>query len=168
MANTYTLIASNTLSTTAASVTFSSIAATYTDLLLKYSARDNQPGATANDNTLQFNGSASNFTGKRLLGSGSAASSSTLTNYPGSSTSAGSTVSTFCNNEIYIPNYTSANYKSYSVDSVTENNATEAYQIIFAGLWSNTAAINSISIVAPATYPFVQYSTFYLYGIKNS
>jgi hypothetical protein len=38
MANTYTLIASNTLGASAASVTFSAIPSTYTDLVVRYSA----------------------------------------------------------------------------------------------------------------------------------
>jgi hypothetical protein len=77
------------------------------------------------------------------------------------------TASTFANNEVTIPNYTSSNFKSYSVDSVTENNATQAYAIFVAGLWSNTAAITSITL-GLSSANFVQYSTAYLYGIKNS
>ena len=40
-ANTYTLISSNVLASSAATVTFSSIPATYTDLVLRVSARNN-------------------------------------------------------------------------------------------------------------------------------
>ena len=77
------------------------------------------------------------------------------------------TANTFSNFSTYIPNYAGSNNKSYSVDGVTENNATASYQIMYAGLWSNTAAINQITLV-PDTLNFVQYTTATLYGIKNS
>jgi hypothetical protein len=57
------------------------------------------------------------------------------------------TANTFGNTEFYIPNYTSSNYKSFSVDGVTENNATAAFAL-YAGLWSNTAAITSFRLNA--------------------
>jgi hypothetical protein len=51
--NTYTQIASTTLGTAAASVTFSSIAGTYTDLILIVAGKDVTSYAGAQ---LQFNG----------------------------------------------------------------------------------------------------------------
>ena len=74
------------------------------------------------------------------------------------------TASVFGNAEMYIPNYTSANYKSIICDAVTENNATESYQDLYANLWRNTAAITSISFF-PGGSLFTQYSTFSLYGV---
>jgi hypothetical protein len=65
---------------------------------------------------------------------------------------------------MYIPNYASSNYKSFSIDSVTENNGTVAYQIMHAGVWSNTAAITSLTITA-AGGNLAQYSTATLYGV---
>jgi len=73
------------------------------------------------------------------------------------------TANTFASAEIYIPNYTSSNYKSLSVDFVGENNATTSYQYFTAGLFSNTSAITSL--VIDGTDNFVQYSTATLYGI---
>jgi hypothetical protein len=67
--------------------------------------------------------------------------------------------------EIYFPNYASATNKSFSIDSVTENNATLANQFLTAGLWSNTAAITSITLLA-ASGNLAYYSTASLYGIK--
>jgi hypothetical protein len=46
MANTYTLIESQVLGSSAASVTFSAIPATYTDLVLKFSSRNDDTGVT--------------------------------------------------------------------------------------------------------------------------
>ena len=163
---TYTLIASNTVgSGGAADVTFSSIVGTYTDLLVKYSARTSN-AANGGNVTVEFNGSSASFTGRYLAGTGSTVVSGTLTNYFGYSNGATSTSNTFSNTEVYVPNYAGSNNKSFSVDTVYENNATAANCILYAGLWSNTSAITSIKLIGQSA--FDQYSTFYLYGIKNS
>jgi len=80
MALTYTAIATTTVgSGGAASITFSSIPGTYTDLVVKASVRSNQ-GNIANSLTIQFNGSSANFTSRFIEGSGSTVSSFTSTN----------------------------------------------------------------------------------------
>jgi hypothetical protein len=167
MANTYTLISSNTVgSGGAASVTFSSIPATYTDLVVKASVRDNRSGIGSNT-VLGFNGSTSNFTFTRIVGDGSGVTSDTtfgLAVVNGNT----STSNTFANLEIYVSNYASSNYKSYSVDSVSENNGTDAYQQLTSGLWSITTAISSVNLYPSSGNNWMQHSTFYLYGIKNS
>ena len=168
MANTFELIASSTVgSGGVASVTLSSIPATYTDLLLRASVR----GSSASVNQsyqITFNGSSTTgLTMRRLYGSGASAASDTGISTEGVGATA--TASTFSNDDFYIPNYASANYKSFSVDNVGENNAATAYAFLDAGLWSNTAAITSIVLTATGTGgDLKQYSTFYLYGIKNS
>lgn len=161
MANTYTLIASNTLSTTTASVTFSSIPATYTDLVILSSTRD---GTNADNNSefkVKFNGSATSYSNKYLQGSGSAASSGTYGTtylYTGETDSNTATASTFGSSTIYIPNYTSANNKSVSSDLVSEENTSVSYATLTAGLWSNAAAITSIEFTCNGS--FAQYSNF--------
>ena len=175
MPNTYTLIASNTLSTATASVTFSSIPATYTDLLVKISARNT--GSEINGIVyVQPNAATTNLSGRLLYGTGSAAGSASYTSDPaiwGYCCGDTSTASTFSSSEFYIPNYAGSTYKSISVDSVSENNATDARASLMAGLWSDTTAITSLKFLtadnsAFASKNFKQYSTFYLYGIKNS
>jgi len=149
----------------ASSVTFSGIPQTgYTDLVIKYSARTDN-SANGDNLSVAFNGSSASFTSRYIAGTGSAAVSGTLTNYFGYSNAATSTSNTFSNTEIYIPNYAGSNNKSFSIDTVYENNATAANSILNAGLWSNTAAITSIQI--SASIAFVQYSTFYLYGVAK-
>lgn len=169
MATTYTLIASSTVgSGGAANIDFTSIPATYTDLLIKISSRTD-PAQLPNSLLITFNNNTSNRSSRRLNGSGSAAasfSSATLT-YASESQGASTTGSTFANTEIYIPNYAGSNNKSYSADGVMENNATESYVSLWAGLWADTAAITSVKLI-PDTGNFVQYSTFYLYGISSS
>jgi hypothetical protein len=81
---------------------------------------------------------------------------------------ASATSSTFGNGELYIPNYAGSTNKSYSADSVAETNATATFMYLTAGLWSNTAAINSITMTPQGGSNFVQYTTATLYGISKS
>ena len=167
MATTYEAIATVTVTgATAASIDFSSIPATYTDLLLSYSTRQNSGNAPSL--LVKFNNSSSDFTSIHLQGSGSAVSSgSSPSNYAGNSDGSSNTASTFANGTMYIPNYAGSTNKSYSVDDVQENNATEAYATLIAGLWSQTTAINQITLYN-ASNNLVQHSTATLYGIKKS
>ena len=76
------------------------------------------------------------------------------------------TASTFDSIDLYIPNYTSSNNKSFSVDSVAENNSATVNQLdLIAGLWSQTAAITSITFTSYNAANFVANSTFSLYGL---
>jgi hypothetical protein len=167
MANTCQLIEAKTLTTTTANITFSSIPTTYTDLKLVASVRALRTGFPADDLVIQFNGSTSGYSGKRLYGVASSISSDSQSDIRGFASDADETANVFGSNEFYIPNYLSSNYKSVSIDMVTETIGTSAPIGIFAGLWSNTAAINSIKVFCNNS-DMVQYSTFYLYGIKNS
>ena len=162
----YVLIERIELNASAASVTFSNIPQSgYTDLKVVASTRDTRSNV-ANGLILQFNGSSTGFTSRVIEGSGASAYSFTDTQgLTGENTSATATSNTFSSTECYIPNYTSSNNKSFSFDSVTENNATTAYADLGAGLWSNTAAITSITLTSLNSASFVQYSTFSLYGL---
>ena len=171
MANTYTLIGSTVVSgSSAASMSFSSIPNTYTDLVLRVSSRINDANNWM-DFALSFNGvTTATYPDIIIYGSGSAAGGTT-DNGPGvitrTSTTA-NTASTFGNSEIYIPNYLSSNYKCVNSDAVSENNETAAITCFTAGLWKNTSAITSITLTPINSATFTQYSTAYLYGIKNS
>jgi hypothetical protein len=168
MANTYTLISSVTVgSGGAASMSFTSIPATYTDLVVVWSGRTNKSGTT--DNTeISFNGSTANFTGRYLEGAGSGAGGSgVFARFVGVDSASTGTSNTFSNNMVYIPNYASSNNKSFSADSAQESNTTAAQLTLNAGLWSQTAAITSVT-VTPSVGSYVQYSTAYLYGISNA
>jgi len=170
MATTYQLISSVTVgSGGASSMDFTSIPQTYTDLLLFVTARNTGNGSGLQ---LRFNGGNSNYSDRWLEGNGASVSSGTngaggTYGYCGLISNSSTTSNTFANNFIYIPNYTGSTNKSYSADGVNENNATTAYQDLIAGLWSNTAAITQVTLY-PSLNSFAQYSTAYLYGIKNS
>ena len=171
MANTYVKIASVTVgSGGAASIDFTSIPGTYTDLVVKLSSRSTT-GTTAVGATLNSD-TGSNYTERQLEGNGSGVSSASGTYSSmrmGSSNGGTDTTSnTFASSELYIPNYAGSSNKSASTDAVTENNTSTAYANLRALLWNNTSAITSISIKNTNGNNFVQYSTATLYGIKNS
>ena len=168
MPNTFTLIASSTVGAGgAANISFTSIPSTFTDLCLKVSTRDANANVTTYL-TVGFNGSTANFSIRGLGGNGSSANSwTTPANFLGDGVGANATASTFNNMEFYIPNYAGSSNKSWSADSVGENNGATAQNSLVAGLWSQTAAITSITLY-PLTANFSQYSTAYLYGLKSS
>lgn len=173
MANTFIKIASVTVgSGGAASIDFSSIPGTYTDLCLKVSARDAR-AVVASSIVLQINGStASSGSYRRIYGDGTSAfadgDTGGTTVQSGHSDGNNATANTFGNVEIYIPNYagTSTN-KSFSSDGVAETNATTTFMSMVAGLWANTAAITQVTIKPATAVNFLQYSTATLYGIKK-
>jgi hypothetical protein len=170
MANTYTLIKAETLASSAASYTFSAIPSTYTDLVLKYSARGTSGGW--NYINLTVNGNTSSIYSRTdLMGSGSSASSSRSSSQTSTqldtNTIPSQDTNIFNNAEYYIPNYLSATAKPLSAYAVGDRNTTEAYITVTAGLANTTSAISSIKL-ENLTSNFVTGSTFYLYGIKNS
>lgn len=171
MANTFELISSSTVgSGGSSSIDFTSIPSTYTDLCLKLSARSNLASEYEFVN-LRFNSSTSGYTNRVIRGNGTSATSQVNGNTgfefemaQGNST----TANTFCNMEIYVPNYLSSVAKCVSADGVGENNATLIYMGLNAGRWTGTEAISSIQILPLVGTSWQQHSTAYLYGIKNS
>ena len=150
-----------------ATLTFSSIANTYTDLLVKVSGRSTA-ASSAQTMRIKFNTSDANFVVRRLLGTGSSVQSNagsygnevTLIN------AANNTANTFTSTEIYIPNYAGSSNKSFSIDTVTEDNSTTAYQTIYAGLWSQTTAISAIELYLDGGN-FAAGSSATLFGIRS-
>jgi hypothetical protein len=168
MANTFIQIGSVTVgSGGAATMDFTSIPATYTDLLLVCSSRTASV-ASIDNLVIKPNGATTSQTAIRLQGTGSAAASSTATSFPPVNNAATSTASTFTSTQIYFPNYSGSTNKSLSIDNVQEDNAATAYAQMWAGLWSSTAAISSINLATSSGSNFVQHSTATLYGIKKN
>ena len=177
MPNTYVKIASVTVGSGGVStVSFSSIPQTgYTDLLVKYSAKSSSTASWYDNLLMTFNGVGSAYSFVRAIGIGTGTSTdgpftSQSVIYAGEiqASGGGITASTFSNTEIYIPSYTSSNNKSLSIDKSLENNSASNNILGFvAASWSNTAAITSITFSA-AGGNLTEFSTFYLYGIKNS
>jgi len=173
MPSTFQLISSNVLSSSAASVTFSAIPSTYTDLVLRVSARSTFSGGPLASMYLTFNAvGGTAYSSTNLTGDGASAGSGRLSNQSTLSApynNAGtSTTNTFSSTEFYFPNYTSSAAKPVSIIGAQENNATTAYMNALAGLTTNTSVISTILIGDNSGASFASGSSFYLYGIKNS
>ena len=173
MPSTYTLIASNTLGASAASVTFSSIPSTYTDLVLRISARSDR-AVTSQNFYVQINGASfdGTYSFTSLQGQGSAASSTRTSVdgafYDGYIPGTSATANTFNSSEYYFSNYAgSANKVASSFTAVENNTTTIQYLSVGANLRTSTTAISSLVLSLP-TGNFVSGSSFFLYGIKNS
>ena len=161
MANTFVKIQTVTVgSGGAAGIAFTSIPQTYTDLSVNLSLRSNSSADTDDIVIFKINTVTTNQSGRFIYGTGTTASSTTTSV---------STSNVFGNANLYFPNYTSSNNKSFSMDAVNENNTTNAYfQILHAGLWSSSAAITALEFLPTSGTLWVQYSTATLYGIKSS
>jgi hypothetical protein len=158
---TYKLISSVTLSSENNTISFSSIPQNYTDLLIKASLRGSTTTTTF---AVQINGSTVTSV-RRLFAGGNFVSTDTFNEHyinPSDFTS-----NTFGNTELYFPNYTSTNDKSFLVDSVGENNQTQAYMNLASNLFSTSSPITSINLIR-TNGNFVANSTAYLYGISNA
>lgn len=170
MATTMRLIAKQEVgASSVASLEFTSIPATFDDLVLLLSLRSDRASNTTAELKVRFNGATTdtNHSSRYLYGNGaSAVSGTTAYGYLGTATGATATSSTFSSLEVYIPNYAGSTNKSYSVTSAHETNATTAYAEVTAGLWSSTSAIDAIKVVPVGN--LVQYSSAFLYGIKKS
>jgi hypothetical protein len=164
----FVLLERTELNASAASVTFANIPQTgYTDLKIVGSVRTTN-ASTYGAVDMTFNGTTTGYSSRNLEGGDGTATSFTSTG--ASSLKAGyisggnATANTFGTFEVYIPNYTSSANKSISIDSAGETNAANGiYMDLWASLWANTAAINSITLSSGNT--LAQYSTFSLYGL---
>jgi hypothetical protein len=165
---TYTRISHLTVgSGGAASIEFTSIPQTYTDLQILYSVRSDNTATNWNNMKLAFNGSTANGSWKYIAMYNNNIANGSVTgqvevwiNFNNSSSN------TFSNSSVYIPNYTSSSNKAISIDTAAEGMAQDQIIGQVTGLWSNSAAITSIS-VTPSSGSFMQHSTATLYGIKK-
>jgi hypothetical protein len=157
-----TLIASSTLGAGGvSSIDFTSIPATYTDLFVVLSARANGAG----NSRLNLNGSAASFLNKVIYSNGASAPltfSGTLD--IGRVTSTSDQANNFGAMQIHIPNYLSSVAKPYSVEAFAAN-YNGGWVMIVAGVWQNTAAITSVSLLPPSGNTFEANTSAYLYGV---
>lgn len=159
----------------ASSITFNNIPQIYTDLQFFITARSSD-ATIDTDIWARFNSDTSNsYSFTRIYGNSAGV-------YPDRYTSQSyvlvsrtngttSTSNIFSQASIYLPNYTSSNFKSLTCDAISENNlgsAGAAYQFFIAGLWRSSNAITNIQFASLGGGSFAQYSTFSLYGIIRS
>jgi len=157
MALTYEPIQTQTVGTAVASVTFSSIPQTYTDLVLIVSADLTSGG---HDLRLRFNSdTGANYSRTILynqLSTRNTGSDNIITASFGSTNSGSYTtinVMNYSNTTTYKSTIQRGGYIA-SIDSLT------------AGLWRNTAAITTIECGNTGATTWIVGSTFTLYGIK--
>jgi len=155
------------LGSSQSSITFSSISQDFDDLVLKMSLRTNRADVV-DIIDINLNGSSSNFSSVSLQGDGSSvttASRSTTRLLLDQANS--TTANTFGNTQVYISNYTASQAKSISVDGASENNASQAFQLLVAMLWNDTSAITSLNLAPGLGTDFLTGSTFSLYGVTS-
>jgi hypothetical protein len=162
MANTYIKLASNTVTTAATSIVFSSIPNTYKDLMLQFSGRCT---AVNYDVYMSFNGSTASFASKRLYSNGSTNSSDSPARFTGFVTASNDLANAYGDSIVYIHQYAAAVNKQYNVSMVQPSNANNTYFGASQGMWSVTTAINSITLTC-VSGNFEVGTTAYLYGIS--
>ena len=175
MPSTYELIKGETISTAAASYTFTAIPSTYTDLVLRVSARSDSAGSYSLPGNVTINGATTNYSETYLEAQGTSATSSrgSIGTFPfwyvgvGKVNGPLSTADTFHNSETYFPNYAGSQQKIGSVFGIMETNSSNDNYIYLDALKNTTtSAISSITIDCAGN--LTAGSSFYLYGIKNS
>ncbi len=167
MALTYDKIATTTLTTSTATVTFSAISGSYTDLVLVCNIAQ---AAGNNGLRVRYNSdNASNYSYTTLNGNGTTASSArgtsetelVIANTSGSTTlelAIIANIFNYSNTTTYKTSIGRGNRASSNVDATV-------------GLWRSTSAITSITLALGASFPtnnFASGSTFTLYGILKA
>jgi hypothetical protein len=164
MPRTYEPITSQTLGSSAASVTFSDIPATYTDLVIVCFAKSTGAASSAGG-TLRLNSdTGSNYSHTILYGTGSAAAS---IRGAGDRMRVFGDIPTgeFTATTIQLMSYANTNVNKTVLSSYADAGALVARIV---GLWRSTAAITSVSLFSndAGADSFASGSTFSLYGIK--
>ena len=160
--STYSQIATQTLGSSAASVTFSNLPTIYTDLVLVIN------GSSANDSNgqIQFNGdTGNNYSMTVLQGNGSSATSSrtsSTSNFLGFTTGTGSAAPGV--GVTNIMNYTN---NSTFKTSLSRHGASTTSTRAVVGLWRSTRPIYEIRIFTDNTN-FAIGTVFTLYGITGA
>lgn len=163
MTVTYDKIATTTLGSAQATVTFSSISSAYTDLVIVATLKMN---TVAEDPWMRFNGDGgSNYSVTTLWGNGTTAGSVQFSNqnqirlnYATDPAAGGGTYLI-----INIQNYSNTTTRKTALSKI--GLASDAVDTV-VGLWRNTSAINEVSFSLANSVSYGTGTTFVLYGIK--
>lgn len=163
MATTYEPIATTTLGSAATSITFNSIASTWTDIRLVLTLVP----ASGTRSYLQFNSdTGANYSRTQLYGDGSAASSGSNTGMSNLSASvADASVPSLWTYDLF--SYAGSTKKTI-LSTVSLDSNGSGYVVRSVHLWNSTSAINSIYIYSTVSNSFAAGTTATLYGIKNA
>ena len=164
MATTYEPIATTTLSSAAASIDFTSISGSYTDLRVVLVAASD---AGASIYCRYNSDTGTNYSSTRLTGNGTAAASASQSNtavpnsgrMPVSSTIFGLTT-------IDIFSYAGSTYKTSLIASSSDQNGS-GEEFLNVNLWRSTSAITAVNLV-PSSGNFVIGTKATLYGITKA
>jgi hypothetical protein len=158
--NTYVALATQTLATSAASVTFSSVPQTYTDLVLVVTGKSDGVNV---DFGFRFNSDAStNYSRLYFYGTGSTALTGTTANSTYMNVLNFSNVQTEVN-RAFIQNY--SNSTTFKTCLSRIDDAAGLGTVAEVGLWRSTVAVTTIQIVTTSSAVFQAGTTFNLYGI---
>lgn len=172
MATTYTFIASQTLTSTAATVTFSSIPQTFTDLVLRASVKSNNVNQSAKMR-MRVNGNSGSVYSSLVIshdgGSASNTQRNLVTDFDNMLRQSGSASNaySFASVELMIPSYTVSQHKPMlAISSFTGNSDGGNYYSINQAQDNNP--ITSILLFNDGSEVFSVGSSFFLYGISNA
>lgn len=172
MPATYEPIATTTVSTPVATITFSSISSSYTDLKVVMSLADDDSEAGTGAPIFRFNNdTATNYSQIVVYGNGS-----TITN--ASQISKSQIYALYWNNSptstvqfplmiLDVINYGGSTTKTVLISTADDRNGTGAVERS-AGLWRSTSAINRIDITNDGAKKFETGSIVTIYGIKGA
>lgn len=168
MANTMKVLSTVTVGAGgAATISFTDIPQTYTDLVIKLSSR-----AASATNNYKLTVNDGDGTSISLYGGSGIQSSFTATSLTGLTITSGFTANYYSNGEWYIPNYASnTNSKSLQADEVQENNSASSgstYMYLTSGVVANIAPITKLTLTPNGGISFAQHTTATLYGIFNA
>jgi hypothetical protein len=159
MTVTYEAIATQTLTSSQATVTFSSIPSTYTDLILVAVGKP----TTAASLYMRFNSNTgTNYSYTQIEGSPAGAASNRAANITAATYGVWRTTTTQYS-IVQIQNYSNTTTNKTFLCRSFDNDGTGVVRA-FVDLWRNTAAINRIDLIADSSYDTG--CTFTLYGIK--
>ena len=156
---TYTPLASTTLSSSASSVTFSSIPQTYGDLILTW---DVDISATTGQIILRFSGdTGANYSRVQMRGDGSAAASF----------AADGATQLFAYSSPYDKFWGNIQIMDYSATDkhktgLIRNDNVGEFTVALASRWANTSAVTSIEVFTDGE-TYLAGSTFSLYGVAK-
>lgn len=162
--NTYVAINTQTLSSATASVTFSSIPQTYTDLII---VCNGSPASGASGLITINNDTGSNYSYTFLTGySGGVASGGTTNTDPANTFFGGNIIGIGANSvwQLHFNNYSNTTTNKTVLSRLANNVGNDATVL----LYRSTAAITSIKLQPQSSINWNSGSTFTLYGIANS
>ena len=168
MPATYEPIATTTLGSAAATITFSSIPATYTDLRIVIPFFK-ETATSQTSVVVQFNSdTGTNYSFTSVSGNGSSASStrSSNDNYIYANFMTDATSTNLCLTTIDVFSYAGSTNKTVLATGSADKNGSGSIERI-VGLWRNTSAINTVALKSQIGN-FASGTTATLYGIKNA